>query len=326
MRETPVLAVAMAVLLAAAAHGQSGLAPGAAVTPAERPEAPARAPLTEQPAEAPATALVPEGTPEQPATAPVPEQTPEAPATAPVPKQIPEAPPTAPRPKPVPEAPVTSPVPEEDQGVDPDLGAAAPAEAPAPAEPPVPELLAEDDATLAACLGRLRAGGTVFERADAVSEEGGACGILNPIRVSEIVAGVALEPAALMRCATAAALADWVVTFVLPASRTLSGQGPLIAVDHASTYVCRRIGGDGDLSQHAFGNAVDIIAFRFAEGPPVLVEPREREGTAAEAFQRTARASACLGFTTVIGPGQEDHDNHLHLDIKPRESGYRLCQ
>ena len=131
-----------------------------------------------------------------------------------------------------------------------------------------------------------------------------------------------------MRCATAAALAEWVATFALPASRILPERGRLQAVEQGSAYVCRRIGdgAGGDLSQHAFGNAIDIMAFRFSEGPAIPVEPRQRDGTAAEAFQRTARASACLLFTTVLGPGQEDHEDHLHLDIAARESGYRLCQ
>ncbi len=221
-----------------------------------------------------------------------------------------------------PGAPATAPVPAEDPGHD----AEAPATAPQPAEPPVPDQLAEDDAGLAACLGRLRALGASFERVDPVSDEGGACGIANPIRVSEIVPGVALEPAGVMRCATATDLASWVATFVLPASRLLPEHGRLTAVEHASTYVCRRIGGDGKRSQHAFGNAIDVLAFRFADGPSISVEPRERDGTAAEAFQRTVRASACLLFTTVLGPGQEDHNDHLHLDIDARDSGYRLCQ
>jgi hypothetical protein len=292
-----------AVLVGSAAQGQSTRAPGQSTL-------------------APGTATAPAERPEAPATAPAPEPTPEAPTTAPVPEQTPQAPATSPPPEETPEPPAASPLPPED----PDVGAEAPAEAPAPAKPPVPEQLAEDDAELAACLGRLRALGTAFERVDAVGDQGGACGIVNPVRITQIVPGVALEPADVIRCATAAALAEWVATFVLPASRLLPDRGPLAGVAQVSTYVCRPIDGDGELSQHAFGNAVDIGSFRFAEGPPIPVEPREAEGTAAAAFQRTARASACLGFTTVLGPGQHDHDDHLHLDIEARRSGYQLCQ
>jgi hypothetical protein len=326
---------------AQAGEPQSGLAPDQAAAPAERPEdkaglapadgAPAPAPRPEAAAapEAPVEAPAPEQAPEAPAQAPVPEDAPEAPVQAPVPA---EGPATAPVPETGPEAPSAAPGPAGDS----DAGAEAPAEAPRPAEPPVPELLAEDDAEFAACLGRLGALGAVFERVEPVGDApgggggnggaAGACGIANPIRVTGIVPGVALEPAGIMRCATAAALAEWVAIFVLPASRFLPERGRLAALEQASAYVCRRIGADGDLSQHAFGNAVDIAAFRFAQGPAVPIEPRERDGTAAEAFQRTARASACLLFSTVLGPGQEDHDDHLHLDIAARASGYRLCQ
>jgi hypothetical protein len=190
----------------------------------------------------------------------------------------------------------------------------------------VPEQLAESAAEMAACLGRLRALGVTFERADAVSDQAGACGIVNPVRVAEIVPGVALDPPDVMRCATAEALAGWVATFVLPASRLMPERAALEAMQQGSTYVCRGIGGGEEPSEHAFGNAVDVMAFGFAEGAPIPFAPRAGEGTAVEAFQRTLRASACLYFTTVIGPGTPDHDDHLHLDIKARDSGYRLCQ
>ena len=81
------------------------------------------------------------------------------------------------------------------------------------------------------------------------------------------------------------------------------------------------------LSEHAFGNAFDIAAFRFDDGSRFAVEPRADKGDLAEAFQRAVRGAACLYFTTVLGPGANAaHDNHLHLDIKARRGGWRLCQ
>lgn len=197
-----------------------------------------------------------------------------------------------------------------------------------PPAPPIPQMLAESDLDLGICLGRLAALGTVYERGRAIAEEAGSCGIVNPLRVSEIVPGVALAPVGIMRCETAVALAEWVARFALPASLALPDRGRLVEVTHGSAYVCRGINNaaEGDLSEHAFGNAVDVMGFRFAKGAPISIEPREREGTSAEAFQRTVRAAACLGFTTVLGPGVEAHADHLHLDIKARENGYRLCQ
>ena len=84
---------------------------------------------------------------------------------------------------------------------------------------------------------------------------------------------------------------------------------------------------DGKLSEHAFGNAIDIMAFGFKDGSQIKVAPREREGSREESFQDAVRATACLHFTTVLGPGSDDaHSNHLHLDVIARSGGFRLCQ
>ena len=75
------------------------------------------------------------------------------------------------------------------------------------------------------------------------------------------------------------------------------------------------------------GNGIDITGFRFASGAPIPIQPRERDGGMAEAFQDTVRATACLHFTTVLGPGTDaTHSDHLHLDVIARSSGFRLCQ
>jgi hypothetical protein len=124
-------------------------------------------------------------------------------------------------------------------------------------------------------------------------------------------------------------LSEWTRNIVLPAAEQLDDRGALFILDQGSSYICRRRNNaaTGKLSEHSFGNAVDIMGFRFSEGAPIPVEPREREGTMAEAFQRTARAGACLYFTTVLGPGSDEaHADHLHLDIKERRGGFRLCQ
>jgi hypothetical protein len=45
------------------------------------------------------------------------------------------------------------------------------------------------------------------------------------------------------------------------------------------------------------------------------------------AFQRTVTAGACLHFRTVLAPGSDPtHQDHLHLDILERDSGYRYCR
>ena len=195
------------------------------------------------------------------------------------------------------------------------------------AGPPERLRLALPPEELEACLARLDALGVTWERAEPIADETSAdCGIENPLTVSEILPGLALEPPATLRCDTAEALALWSHVIVRPAAGRLSERGALTAIRQGTGYYCRPRA-DGALSEHSFGNAVDVMAFVFADGPPVAVEPRERDGTMAEAFQDAVRAGACLWFTTVLGPGTDaDHADHLHLDIKARDGGFRLCQ
>ena len=193
----------------------------------------------------------------------------------------------------------------------------------------VPDRLAVSDGEFAACKAALSALGASFEPVSSIAEaRDDDCGIERPIKVSTIAPGVVLRPDAVMRCPTALALAEWVRDDVLPAARALPSRGRLIAIDHGSTYVCRRRNNrsTGKLSEHAFGNAVDVMGFRFSEGKPLRVEPRAPGGPAAR-FQRTVRQASCEHFTTVIGPGTDrSHADHLHLDIKQRRGGYRLCR
>ena len=200
----------------------------------------------------------------------------------------------------------------------------------APAEAaPVRVRIAASDEEFQACLARLDALGTAYEPVEPIrSDAEPDCGIERPLAVSTIVPGVALRPDAVMRCDTARALAEWVAEDVLPAAGSLSERGALTTIDHGSTYICRRRNNaaTGKLSEHSFGNAVDVMGFRFASGEPIRIEPREPGGPAA-AFQRTVREASCEHFTTVIGPGTNAaHADHLHLDVKERRGGYRLCE
>lgn len=192
------------------------------------------------------------------------------------------------------------------------------------------DLLRLDDAAQASCLVALRELAVVFEEVEAiVPDDDVDCGILQPVNVSEIAPGVALVPPAVIRCPTALALAAWVQDFVLPAASRLNDRDALTAIDNGSSYMCRRRNNQahGALSEHAFGNAFDVMGFRFDQGPPLVVEPRKGQGSLAEAFQNAVRAAACLEFSTVLGPGSNaSHDDHLHLDIAARDSGFRLCE
>ena len=192
------------------------------------------------------------------------------------------------------------------------------------------EILRLDDAHYAACLASLREMSVVYEEVTAlVPDDDADCGILQPIKVSEIAPGIALEPPAVVRCPTALALAAWVKDFVVPAATRLDGRGAITAIENGSDYICRRRNNlaDGTLSEHAFGDAFDVMGFRFAKGPALMIGPGKSEDGRASAFLDAIRAAACLDFSTVLGPGSSaSHENHLHLDIMARSNGFRLCE
>lgn len=212
----------------------------------------------------------------------------------------------------------------------PEHAPAIPADAPSNSEgsPGVRTQLAESEEELERCLVRLDTFGAKYARVDPVLDEGEDCGILNPVQLTAPSPGVVLSTPAVLRCATALAVATWTARHLQPAADAL-GRGALTRLETGPGYQCRGRNGDptADLSEHSFGNALDVLAFHFAAGDPVIVEPRQDDHTLAGAFQQTARSSSCLFFTTVLGPGTNAaHANHLHLDIKERRGGYRLCE
>jgi hypothetical protein len=196
-----------------------------------------------------------------------------------------------------------------------------------PAEPAMREVLAESEAELAACLAELDDLSVTYERVDTITDpEVPGCGITNPIMVSRIAPNMALEPPPTLRCEAALAAARWVADVALPLAAKLPDRGPLVAIDQGTAYLCRPRA-DGETSEHAYGNALDVMGFRFESGDPIPIELRAGEGTLEEAYQRAVQAGACLDFATVLGPGSDaDHADHLHLDVKAREGGFRICE
>ena len=167
-----------------------------------------------------------------------------------------------------------------------------------------------------------------FVKVEPVDGKGG-CGIKNPIRVSALTtSAVQVTPSATLNCAVTKATADWMREAVLAAAERELGSRPARIVN-ASSYACRSRGHRGGrLSEHAFGNALDIRAFVLEDGRRIDVQHHPK-GSPEARFLASVRASACQYFTTVLGPGfNRAHADHLHLDIaRHTPSGdYRFCR
>lgn len=201
-----------------------------------------------------------------------------------------------------------------------------------PPAPPDWWLERPSEQEFAACMLALNMLGTQYTLPPTVSDPDNAdCGIARPVLVDQIIPGVTLQGKAMMQCATARALALWTREFVVPAAATLQGAPRITGMTPGSTYHCRARIGTGNsrpkLSEHAKGNAIDIASFQFDGHDPVPIAPRKGKGDRIEAFQRAVRASGCLYFTTVLGPGSNTaHADHLHLDIAQRRGDWRICQ
>jgi hypothetical protein len=75
------------------------------------------------------------------------------------------------------------------------------------------------------------------------------------------------------------------------------------------------------LSEHSFGNALDIAVFTLANGRKVTVKDGWRGAPEEQGFLRDAHLAACKHFGTVLGPGADAfHYDHFHVDMRRRNS------
>ncbi|MGL3607319.1 extensin-like domain-containing protein [Rhizobium sp. G187] len=192
-------------------------------------------------------------------------------------------------------------------------------------EAPAPE----DPASYAACVAELRSIGARFRELPRIDDEA-SCGMDRPVEVEAVLPDVSLQPEATIRCETALQLARMTRDMLRPAAKTaFPDKPPLSGLIQASGYVCRNRNSaeTGKTSEHAFGNAIDIAGLRFGETEEPVMIARQDDGTAEAAFQRAFNALACLYFTTVLSPGSDaTHQDHMHLDVIERKSGFRYCR
>ncbi len=179
------------------------------------------------------------------------------------------------------------------------------------------------------CRGLLRRAGIRFVTLP--PRRGGQCGYDEAIRFSRGGAvTLGYRPADLgTSCPVAAALALWEWHFVQPAALRRFGT-KVAAVEHYGSYSCRRIYGrsEGAWSEHASANAVDIAAFRLADGRRISVAGDWKSGGAKARFLRDVRDGACRLFATTLSPDYNAaHRDHFHLDQARRGAmGWRGCR
>jgi hypothetical protein len=137
-----------------------------------------------------------------------------------------------------------------------------------------------------------------------------------------------LTPAATLACPLVSALDRWVSEGVQPAALHWFGQ-PVVQMKQISAYSCRDMVGTSSqhISEHAFGNALDIAAFTLADGRTISVQHGWHGSPEEQGFLHDVQLYACETFTTVLAPGYNAaHYNHIHVDLMRRASGRRPCR
>jgi hypothetical protein len=175
-----------------------------------------------------------------------------------------------------------------------------------------------------ACRERLKALGVEFEEHNAEHDPEIGCSIPYPVVIKTLGRSIGISPGTELNCPMAEAAARFMVDVVQPAAKAELG-ADLRSIDQASAFVCRPRHGTRKLSEHAFGNALDIASFTLSDGTKIEVGPTPTEKDAK--FLDAVRKAACGPFKTVLGPGADaDHTLHFHLDLAPRRNGGTFCQ
>jgi hypothetical protein len=139
---------------------------------------------------------------------------------------------------------------------------------------------------------------------------------------------VAMKPAATLACPIVSALDRWLADSVQPAAMRWFG-ARVAEIKQISAYSCRGMNGNSraHISEHAFGNALDIAGFTLADGRYVSVREGWKGVPEEQGFLRDVQAAACAQFTTVLAPGSNVyHYDHIHVDLMRRASQRVICQ
>ena len=178
----------------------------------------------------------------------------------------------------------------------------------------------------AACVAehRLKLSRYVQPRGQAIDGPG-ICGLTEPFVVGALAGdSVQLDTVATLDCPMVAALDEWIEKVVQPTAQARFGQA-VAQIDTMGSYSCRGMNGQAGakISEHAFGNAIDVGGFRLADGRRItVVHDWTRGDDQAQAFLRDVHAGACNTFTTVLGPGSNVfHYNHIHVDLAQHGGG-----
>ena len=139
---------------------------------------------------------------------------------------------------------------------------------------------------------------------------------------------VTLKPTATLACPIVSVLDRWISDSVQPAAQRWFG-ARVVEIKQISAYSCRGMNGNPNahISEHAFGNALDIAAFTLSDGRRISVKDGWHGLPEEQGFLRDVQGAACQQFNTVLAPGSNQyHYDHIHVDLMRRASRRVICE
>lgn len=181
-----------------------------------------------------------------------------------------------------------------------------------------------------ACLAQRLVQPSAYVALSAKIDGPGVCGMDYPFKISAFNNGsVGLTSKVTLACPIIPRIDTWIDEIVKPAAVLYFGV-PVVDLK-AGSYSCRPRNNQrgAKVSEHAFGNALDVMAFILADGREIAVAKGWRGDPAEQDFLREVFVGACRYFSTVLAPGSDAfHYDHLHIDLArhdPRGTR-RICK
>ena len=147
-------------------------------------------------------------------------------------------------------------------------------------------------------------------------DSGEACGFRSVVRTERAPIAFSITPSA--TCGMTAGLLWYQGRLQAIAKEHMGSR--VTRIEQIGTYACRNVNNaeDGNRSQHATANAMDISGFTFADGRTARVARDYGKDTPRGRFLAAAHTEACGIFNAVLGPEYNKlHADHFHFDMGP---------
>ncbi len=140
---------------------------------------------------------------------------------------------------------------------------------------------------------------------------------------------VAVKPVATLACPIVSVLDRWLADSVQPAAMRWFGQR-VVEIKQISAYSCRGMNGNphAHISEHAFGNALDIAAFTLADGRRISVKDGWRGMPEEQGFLRDVQASGLPALHHRAGAGLQRLSlrSYSRRPDAPRLAARMICE